>query len=44
MVTALVRMFTVIVPILMVWFAYVFQKATKINFKFDKETGDDFNG
>ncbi len=37
LVSALVRMFTIIVPILMFWFAYVFQKSVKVNFKFDEK-------
>jgi hypothetical protein len=37
LVTALVRMFTIIVPILIFWFAYIFQKTVRINFKFDKK-------
>lgn len=37
MVTAYVRMFTIIVPILLFWFAFIFQKTVKINFKFKKE-------
>ena len=35
LVTAEVRMFTIIVPILLTWFAYIFDKAIKINFKFN---------
>ncbi len=34
LVTALIRMFTVIVPIIMLWMAYVFDKTIRINFRF----------
>ena len=37
MVTAYVRMFTVIVPILFFWFAMIFDKTVKINLKLNKE-------
>ncbi len=37
MVTAYVRMFTIIVPILMLWFAYTFQNTMKISLKFTKK-------
>lgn len=37
LVTAYVRMFTIIVPILMFWFAYIFQKSVTINFKFKRK-------
>jgi hypothetical protein len=35
LVTAFVRMFTIVVPILMLWFAYVIQKSLTIKMKFD---------
>jgi len=34
LVSALVRMFTIIVPILIFWFAYIFEKSVKINLRF----------
>lgn len=34
LVSALVRMFTIIVPILLLWIAYIFQNTMKINLKF----------
>jgi hypothetical protein len=37
MVTAYVRMFTIIVPVLLFWFALIIQKTVKVNFDFDKE-------
>ncbi len=36
MVTALVRMFTIIVPVLLFWFACIFSKCVKVNLKFKK--------
>lgn len=43
LVTAFVRMFTIIVPILLVWFAYIFQNTVKINLKFDKKSDEPTN-
>lgn len=40
LVTAFVRMFTIIVPILMLWFAYTFQKSVKINLSFSENKKD----
>lgn len=37
LVTAYVRMFTIIVPILLFWFAYIFQHTVKVNLNFSKE-------
>ena len=37
LVSALVRMFTIIVPILIFWFAYIFEKSVKINFVFQNK-------
>jgi 4-amino-4-deoxy-L-arabinose transferase-like glycosyltransferase len=37
LVTTYVRMFTVIVPILLIWIAFVFEHTVKINLKFYKE-------
>jgi len=39
LVSALLRMFTVIVPILFVWFAYIFHHTMKINLKFESNSG-----
>lgn len=36
LVTAYVRMFTIIVPILLFWFAYIFSKTVKVNLGFSK--------
>lgn len=36
LVTAYVRMFTIIVPILLFWFAYIFHKTVKVNLSFSK--------
>jgi len=36
LVTAFVRMFTVIVPILLIWIAFILQNTLKINFKFNE--------
>ena len=36
MVTAYVRMFTIIVPVLLFWFAYIMDKTIKFNIAFDK--------
>lgn len=36
--TALVRMFTIIVPILLIWIAYILQNTMKINLKFDEKS------
>jgi 4-amino-4-deoxy-L-arabinose transferase-like glycosyltransferase len=35
LVVAYVRMFTIIVPILLYWFAYIFQRTVRINLSFD---------
>ena len=37
MVTAYVRMFTIIVPILMFWFAYIIDKTVKVNLAFSEK-------
>lgn len=37
LVSALVRMFTIIVPVLMFWFANIFQKTVKINLRFNNK-------
>ncbi|KAA9039309.1 hypothetical protein FW778_10790 [Ginsengibacter hankyongi] len=37
LVSALVRMFTVIVPILIFWFGYIFDKSVKINLRFNEK-------
>ena len=37
LVTAYVRMFTIIVPILLFWFAYIFQETVKVNLRFSKK-------
>jgi len=37
LVTAFIRMFTIIVPILLVWIAYIFQYTIKINLKFKED-------
>lgn len=36
--TALVRMFTIIVPVLLIWIAYVLQNTMKINLKFKEKS------
>jgi 4-amino-4-deoxy-L-arabinose transferase-like glycosyltransferase len=42
LVTALIRMFTVIVPIIILWMAYIFDKTVKINLRFrEKAIGED---
>ena len=35
--TALVRMFTIIVPVILIWIAYILQNTMKINLKFKEE-------
>jgi len=39
MVTALVRMFTVAVPVLLFWIAYIFQKTVRVKLDFDETEG-----
>lgn len=42
LVSGMVRMFAIIVPVLVFWFAYIFQKSVKINLKFyDNNSKDD---
>jgi len=38
LVSAMVRMFAIIVPILLFWFAYIFHKTVKINLKFQENS------
>ncbi len=38
LVTAYVRMFTIVVPIILFWIAYIVQFTIKVNLKFSDET------
>jgi len=40
LVSAQIRMFTIIVPMLIFWIAFIFQKSVRINFKFDKKNDE----
>jgi 4-amino-4-deoxy-L-arabinose transferase-like glycosyltransferase len=41
LVTAFVRMFTIIVPILFFWFAFIFEKCVKVNLMYDDHKKED---